>query len=67
MLCSAALAVEFSLGILYYRWMHAGEPGPTPNAIAVPLKSQDAAPSAPVTHSTRKTQRKPTSPNQAAQ
>ena len=31
MLCSAALAVGFSLGILYYRWMNAGEPEPTPN------------------------------------
>ena len=67
MLCSAALAVGFSLGILYYRWMNAGEPEPTPNTVVVPLRSQDAAPSAPATHSTRKTQRKPTSPNQAAQ
>jgi ElaB/YqjD/DUF883 family membrane-anchored ribosome-binding protein len=66
-LCSVALAVGFSLGILYYRWMDTGEPKPTPNTVVVPLKSQDAAPSAPPTHSTRKTQRKPTSPNQGAQ
>jgi hypothetical protein len=67
MLCSAALAVGFSLGILYYRWMNASEPEPTPNTVVVPLKSEDAAQSAPATHSTRKTQRKPTSPNQGAQ
>lgn len=67
MLCSAALAVGFSLGILYYRWVNASEPEPTPNTVVVPSKSQGAAPSAPATHSTRKTQRKPTSPDQAAQ
>ena len=66
-LCSAALAVGFALGILYYRSINAGEPEPTPNTVVIPLKSEDAAPSAPATHSTRKTQRKPTSPNQAAQ
>jgi hypothetical protein len=66
-LCSLALAVGFALGTLYYRWKNAGEPQPTPNAVVLPSTPPEAAPSAPATHSTRKTQRKPTLPNQAAQ
>src|SRR6266852_996126 len=66
-LCSAALAVGFALGILYYRWINPGEPGSRQNAVVVPSKPQEAAPNTPATHSARKTQRKPTSLDKTAQ
>jgi len=66
-LCSAALALGFALGILYYRWINPGEPESRQNAVVVPSKPQEAAQNTPATHSARKTQRKPTSLDQAAQ
>jgi hypothetical protein len=66
-LCSAALALGFALGTLYYRWINPNAPEPTPNAVVVPSKPPDAAPNSTANHSTHKTQRKPTSPDQAAQ
>lgn len=35
-LCSAALAIGFSLGILWYRWVNSGESAPAQNVVAVP-------------------------------
>jgi ElaB/YqjD/DUF883 family membrane-anchored ribosome-binding protein len=64
-LCSAALAVGFALGTLYHRWITPTTPEPTPNTVVIPSKP-DAAPNATTTHSMHKTQRKPTSPDQAA-
>lgn len=66
-LCTTALALGFALGTLYYRRINPTAPEPTPNTVVVPSKSQDAAPNAPVTHSSRKTTRKPASPDPAAQ
>jgi ElaB/YqjD/DUF883 family membrane-anchored ribosome-binding protein len=66
-LCSAALALGFALGILYYRWINPGEPESRKNAVVVPSKPQEAAPNTPATHSARKNQHKPTSLDQAAQ
>ena len=68
-LCSAALAVGFALGTLYYRWINRTptKPEPTPSTVMVPSKPPDAAPNATATHSIRKTQRKPTPPDQAEQ
>jgi hypothetical protein len=44
-LCSAALAVGFSLGILWYRWVNSGETAPLPNVVAAPgAQSHDANP-----------------------
>jgi ElaB/YqjD/DUF883 family membrane-anchored ribosome-binding protein len=65
-LCSMALAVGFALGTLYNRWINSTPPEPTPNTVVIPSKP-DAEPNATATHSMRKTQRKPTSPEQAAQ
>jgi ElaB/YqjD/DUF883 family membrane-anchored ribosome-binding protein len=68
-LCSAALAVGFALGTLYYRWINRTPtaPEPAPNTVVLPSKPEAAAPTAPATHSARKTQHRPTSPEQAAQ
>lgn len=68
-LCTAALAVGFALGTLYYRWINStpAAPEPTPNTVVVPSQPPDAAPNTTANHSTRKAQRKPTSPEQAAQ
>ncbi len=68
-LCSAALAVGFVLGTLYYRWVNPTPTAtePTPNTIMVPSEPPDAAPNTPATHSARKTKHKLTSPEQAAQ
>jgi len=68
-LCSVALALGFALGTLYYRWINRtpAAPEPTSNTVVVPSKTPDAAPNSTATHSTRKTQRKPASPDQAAQ
>jgi ElaB/YqjD/DUF883 family membrane-anchored ribosome-binding protein len=66
-LCSAALAVGFALGTLYYRWINSTAPEPTPNTVAVPSKPEAAAPSANTTHPARKTQGKSTSKDEAAQ
>jgi len=66
-LCSMALAVGFALGTLYYRWINSTAPESNTNTLVVPSKPQEAAPSMPATHSARKTQRKPTSIDQAAQ
>ncbi len=61
-LCTVALALGFALGTLYYRWINRTPtaPEPTPNTVVVPSQPPDAAPNAPATHSTHKTQRKPT-------
>ena len=66
-LCSAALAVGFALGTLYYRWINPTAPEPIPNTVVVPSKPEDAAPTAPATHSAHKAQHRTTSPDQAAQ
>lgn len=66
-LCTAALAVGFALGTLYYRWINSTAPEPTPNTVVAPPKPPDAAPNPAATHSARRTQHKPTSPDQAAQ
>jgi hypothetical protein len=68
-LCSAALAVGFGLGTLYYRWINRTPtaPEPAPNTVVLPSKPEAAAPTAPATHSARKTQHRPSSPEQAAQ
>jgi ElaB/YqjD/DUF883 family membrane-anchored ribosome-binding protein len=68
-LCSVALALGFALGTLYYRWINRipAAPEPTSNTVVVPSKTPDASPNSTATHSTRKTQRKPASPDQAAQ
>jgi ElaB/YqjD/DUF883 family membrane-anchored ribosome-binding protein len=68
-LCSVALAVGFALGTLYYRWINSTPTAsePTANTLVVPATTPDAAPNSTATHSARKTQRKPTSPKQAAQ
>jgi len=66
-LCTAALAVGFALGTLYYRWINSTAPEPTPNTVVAPSKPPDAAPNPAATHSARRTQHKPTSPDQAAQ
>ena len=65
-LCGVALALGFALGTLYYRWMNSTAPEPTPNTVVVPSKPQEATPTAAATHSTRKTQRKPTSSHDEA-
>jgi hypothetical protein len=66
-LCSAALAVGFALGTLYYRWINSTAPGPTPNTVVVPSKPEAAAPSTTTTHPARKIQSKSTSKKEAAQ
>ena len=68
-LCTAALAVGFALGILYYRWINStpAAPEPTPSTVMVPSQPPETAPDATGPHSTRKAQRKPKSPEQAAQ
>lgn len=68
-LCSAALAVGFALGILYYRWVNstAPAPEPTPNAVVVPSKPEAAASDTTTTHHARKIQSKATSKDEAAQ
>jgi hypothetical protein len=67
-LCSAAMAVGFALGTLFYRWVNQPAPEPAPTAVVYP--SQPSA-DAPVTtiatpHSTHKTKRKPEPSEQAA-
>jgi hypothetical protein len=68
-LCTAALAVGFALGTLYYRWINStpAAPEPTPSTVMVPSQPPEAAPDATRPHSSHKTQRKPTSPERAAQ
>ena len=63
-LCSVALALGFALGTLYDRWVNTA-PEPTPSTVAAPSKPPHAAPNLAATHSGRKTQRKPTSSDQA--
>jgi len=43
-LCSAALAVGFSLGILWYRWVDSGDsaPAPSQNVVALPPQQQNS-------------------------
>jgi len=62
-LCTAALAVGFALGTLYYRWINSTPtaPEPTPSTVMVPSQPPDAAPNTTATHPTRRAQRKPTS------
>jgi hypothetical protein len=55
-LCSAALVVGFSLGILWYRWINSGEPAPAQSPVSVPAQPHVSKPT-PV--SPRKTQHKP--------
>jgi hypothetical protein len=55
-LCSAALAVGFSLGILYYRWANSS-PEPAQNTITTPVPLQNPTPSDAASHS-RKAHRK---------
>jgi hypothetical protein len=43
-LCSAALAVGFSLGILWYRWINSGEPAPVQNVVSLPEQPRDSKP-----------------------
>jgi len=43
-LCSAALAVGFSLGILWYRWVNSGESVPAQNVVSVPAQPHDSKP-----------------------
>jgi len=57
-LCSAALAVGFSLGILWYRWVNSGEPAPAQSVVSAPAQPQD---SKPAQVSQRKAQHKPKS------
>jgi hypothetical protein len=66
-LCSAALAVGFALGTLYYRWMNSTAPEPTPNTVVAPSKPEAEAPSTTTTHPARKIQTKSTSKDEAAQ
>lgn len=66
LLCSAALVVGFSLGILYYRWVNPVVPEPSPAEVVAPQQSQSVEPNVPATHS-RKTQPKATSKIQATQ
>jgi len=68
-LCTAALAVGFTLGTLYYRWIDStpAAPEPTQSPVMVPSQPPEAAPDATRSHSSHKTQRKPTSLDQAAQ
>ncbi|MGA8489432.1 MAG: hypothetical protein WB711_03360 [Terriglobales bacterium] len=66
-LCTAALAVGFALGTLYDRWINSTALEPTPNTVVAPSKPPDAAPNPAAKHSARRTQHKPTSPDQAAQ
>jgi hypothetical protein len=66
-LCSAALALGFALGTLYYRWMNSTAPEPSPNTIVVPSKPEAAASSATTIHPAREIQSKSTSKDEAAQ
>jgi hypothetical protein len=45
-LCSAALAVGFSLGTVWYRWVNSNstDPAPIQNVVAVPLQQQTSNP-----------------------
>lgn len=55
-LCSAALAIGFSLGILWYRWVNSGEAAPAQSVVAIPVPPHE--PNS-VQVSSRKTQHKP--------
>ena len=63
-LCSAALAVGFSLGILWYRWVNSPEPAPAQNVVSVPVQLHDSKPSQ---ISPRKAQHKPKSDEERSQ
>jgi len=69
LLCTAALAVGFALGTLYYRWINftPAESEPTPSTVMPASQSPEVAPEAKGPHSSHKTQRKPTSPERTAQ
>lgn len=62
-LCSAALAVGFSLGILWYRWANSSDPVPAPDLLAHPAQQQ-VTPNPAAAHP-RKAQHKPKSGDQA--
>ncbi len=64
-LCSAALAVGFSLGIFYYRWVNSNPAEPAPNKITAPVP-QNTTPSQPASRP-RKAQRKVQSEGQVSQ
>lgn len=63
-LCSAALAVGFSLGILWHRWINSGEPAPAQSVVSVPAQPHD---SKPAQTSQRKVQHKPRSEKEPSQ
>jgi hypothetical protein len=63
-LCSSALAVGFSLGILWYRWVNSGEPAPAQSAVSVPGQLHD---SKPASLSPRKPQHKPKAEEEPSQ
>ena len=64
-LCSAALAVGFSLGILWYRWVNSSDPAPAQGLVALPAQQQ-VTPN-PASAHPRKTQHKPKSEDQPPQ
>jgi hypothetical protein len=64
MLCSAALAVGFSLGIFWYRWVNSTDPPPTQNVIQVPLQQPASNPAQARAH---KSQHNPKSEDQPSQ
>jgi len=63
-LCSSALAVGFSLGILWYRWVNSGEPAPTQNVVSVQAQPHDSKPAPSSSH---KLQHKPKSEEEPSQ
>jgi hypothetical protein len=67
LLCSAALALGFALGILYYRWMNPSDSNPVPNAVVLPSNPRLDTPKTPTSHPARKEHHKPASPNQVTQ
>ncbi|HEV2395679.1 MAG TPA: hypothetical protein VGS27_01895 [Candidatus Sulfotelmatobacter sp.] len=64
-LCSAALAVGFSLGVFYYRWVNSSPAEPAQNTITAPVP-QNTTPSQPASRP-RKAERKVKSEGQVSQ
>lgn len=65
-LCSAALAVGFSLGVLYYRWANSSGSEPVQTMTLLPSPQQDTRPSQTPVHSP-KVQRRPKPQGQDSQ
>jgi hypothetical protein len=63
-LCSAALALGFCLGILWYRWVNSSDAAPAQNVVEVPVQHQASDPAQ--VHP-RKSQRKSKSEGQPSQ